>query len=175
MLYKTRISLDRHESNNASCLSSHHEQFYSPQSFSSFPCLFSLDCHHHIPCRRPPPCSLPISTPLATLLVLITVPAFPLAYISLQRPWTSADALRRLKRLVYVLKILGLCSPLVLWYVYRSCHSINLDVSKHFGQSKTGAFLPTPTCDPSSNYLREECMRLQHEKERLVAVINMLR
>jgi hypothetical protein len=47
------------------------------------------------------------------------------------------------------------------------------DFSKQFGQSQIGSHFPP--YDTSSQYFREECVRLRHEKEQLATLVHMLR
>jgi hypothetical protein len=57
----------------------------------------------------------------------------------------------------------------------RSSSGVDLDLSKNLGQPQPGAFYSTPTYDPTSQYFRDECARLRHEKEQLFALVHMLR
>ena len=147
------------QTNTGQCISSQRDEmaaitFFLPQPFSPFPHLFSLDHYHCLP----GPClpwwfsvilnSKPIPAPSATHLILVCIP-----------------------------KTQRQCFFLVLWYVSWMALCIDLDSSKNFDQSQLQPrpSFSTPTYNPSSLYFREECMRLQHENEQVIAHMQLLR
>ena len=152
----------------------------------SVPQRLPLNYHHSLQWPYPPPpCFLTTLTfkthPTRSATGLVLTRRLDCFLISVSLPplvnRISLDVLSLLGIfLVCALKILQLCSCLLLWYVCTFFWGADLDLLKNFGQYQLGQFPPPPqTYDSSVLYLLGKSEHLQCENTNLTAALQLLK